>query len=96
MLRPDDSGLTRARDKLAAFGPPPYLGLTWRAGTDVLRGREIGANLAFSSSIEVKYDRRPGPLPVKNLAMGFVPAADTLDTIMKASFIYTFVGATKK
>jgi hypothetical protein len=57
---------------------------------------KIGANLAFQSSIEVKYDRRPGPLPVKNLAMDFTPAADTLDTIMKASFIYTFIGATKK
>lgn len=57
---------------------------------------KIGANLAFQSSIEVKYDRRPGPLPVKNLAMDFTPPADTMDTIMKASFIYTFVGATKK
>jgi hypothetical protein len=57
---------------------------------------KIGTNLAFQSAIEVKYDRRPGPLPVKNLAMGFSPPADTLDTVMKASFIYTFVGATKK
>jgi len=57
---------------------------------------KIGTNLAFQSAIEVKYDRRPGPLPVKNLAMDFTPAADTLDTIMKASFIYTFIGATKK
>jgi Flp pilus assembly protein TadD len=28
--------------RLAALGPPPYLGLTWRAGTDVLRQREHG------------------------------------------------------
>jgi hypothetical protein len=27
---------------LAALGPPPYLGLTWRAGTAVQRGRELG------------------------------------------------------
>jgi hypothetical protein len=55
---------------------------------------KIGSNLAFQSSIEAKYDHRPGPLAIKNLAMGFVPEASSLDTIMKASFIYTFVGAT--
>jgi len=47
VLRPEDSVLARAREKLAAFGPPPYLGLTWRAGTDVLHGREVGVNLAL-------------------------------------------------
>ena len=56
---------------------------------------KIGANLAFQSSIEIKYDRRPGPLPVKNLAMGFAPEADRMDTVMKASFIYTFAGKNK-
>jgi hypothetical protein len=56
---------------------------------------KIGANLAFQSSIEVKYDRRPGPIAVKNLAPGFQPEASTLDTIMKAAFIYTFAGAKK-
>jgi hypothetical protein len=30
--------------RLAALGPPPYLGVTWRAGTDVLRRREFGNN----------------------------------------------------
>lgn len=56
---------------------------------------KIGLNLAFQMSVEAHYDHRPGPLPIKNLAMGFVPEASTFDTIMKASFIYTFVGATK-
>lgn len=55
---------------------------------------KIGVNLAFQSSIEMKYDHRPGPLAVKPLAMGFVPEAADLDTVMKATFIYTFVGAT--
>jgi hypothetical protein len=54
---------------------------------------KIGVNLAFQSSIEMKYDHRPGPLAVKPLAMGFVPEAADLDTVMKATFIYTFVGA---
>jgi hypothetical protein len=57
---------------------------------------KIGLNLAFQMSIEAHYDHRPGPLAIKNLAMGFVPEAATLDTITKASFIYTFVGTTKK
>ncbi len=54
---------------------------------------QIGLNLAFQSSIEARYDHRPGPLAVKNLAMGFSPEASRLDTVMKATFIYTFVGA---
>jgi hypothetical protein len=31
-----------AREELARLGPPPYLGLTWRAGTDLRRSRELG------------------------------------------------------
>jgi hypothetical protein len=57
---------------------------------------KIGANLAFQSSIEVHYDRRPGPIAVKNLAPGFQPEASTLDTIMKVAFIYAFVAPNKK
>jgi tetratricopeptide (TPR) repeat protein len=34
--------LRRATERLAALGPPPYLGITWRAGTDTARGREFG------------------------------------------------------
>jgi hypothetical protein len=49
---------------------------------------KIGANLSVQTSIEIKYDHRPGPLPIKGLAMGFVPEASNLDTIMKASLIY--------
>ena len=49
---------------------------------------KIGTNLSVSTSIEVRYDHRPGPLPIKMLAMGFVPEASHLDTIMKASLIY--------
>lgn len=50
---------------------------------------KIGKNLSFQTSIEAKYDHRPGPLALKNLAMGFVPEASSLDTIMKASLIYS-------
>jgi hypothetical protein len=52
---------------------------------------KIGENLAFQTSIEAHFDNRPGPLAIKPLAMGFVPEASSVDTIMKASLIYTFV-----
>jgi Flp pilus assembly protein TadD len=43
-LRVEEALRLRTRDHLARLGPPPYLGLTWRAGIDVLRNREFGAN----------------------------------------------------
>ncbi len=53
---------------------------------------KIGRNLAVQTAFEAHYDHRPGPLAIKPLAMGFVPAAEPLDTIMKAQLIYTFAG----
>jgi putative salt-induced outer membrane protein YdiY len=50
---------------------------------------KIGKNLAFQTSIEAKYDNRPAPLSIANLAPGYVPEASKLDTMMKASLIYT-------
>ena len=66
-----------------------------RLNLKVAISAKIGQNLAFQTSLEVKYDHRPGPLAIKNLAMGFAPEASSLDTIMKGSFIYTFVGTNK-
>src|SRR5262249_23610694 len=44
-----------ARDRLAALGPPPYLAVTWRAGTDTARGREFGAERgALTKSVPPK------------------------------------------
>src|SRR5439155_11370423 len=57
---------------------------------------KIGVNLAFQTSFEARYDNRPGPLAIKGLAMGFVPAAQPVDTIMKAQLIYTFAGTEEK
>jgi Flp pilus assembly protein TadD len=37
-----DSDIAGAKARLAQLGPGPYLGITWRAGTDVLRQREFG------------------------------------------------------
>jgi hypothetical protein len=61
-----------------------------RVNAKVAVSSKIGKNLSFQTSIEVKYDHRPGPLAIKNLAMGFVPEASPMDTIMKATLIYSF------
>lgn len=54
---------------------------------------KIGKNLAVQTAMEAHYDNRPGPLQLKMLAPGFVPEAEPLDIIMKASLIYTFAGS---
>jgi hypothetical protein len=38
-----------ARERLAALGPGPWLAVTWRAGTDIARGREFGAERSLLS-----------------------------------------------
>lgn len=50
---------------------------------------KLGKRLAVQTSIDAKYDNRPGPMQVKMLAADFVPEATKLDMIMKASLIYT-------
>lgn len=57
---------------------------------------KIGRNLAVETSMDAKYDHRPGPLPVKALAPDFVPAAAPLDAIFKLQLIYTFAGPPPK
>lgn len=51
---------------------------------------KLGKRAAVQTSIEAHFDNRPAPANIKGLAMGFVPEASKLDTLMKASFIYTF------
>ncbi|HEX6691178.1 MAG TPA: tetratricopeptide repeat protein [Burkholderiales bacterium] len=45
----DAARVAACRERLARLGPAPYLGLTWRAGTDVLRNQEFGRSRAFLS-----------------------------------------------
>jgi len=42
-LSVSDEARRAARERLAALGRGPYLAVTWRAGTDIARGREFGA-----------------------------------------------------
>jgi hypothetical protein len=64
-----------------------------RVNLKIALSAKIGNNLAVQTSFEAHFDNRPGPLAIKPLAMGFVPEASEVDTIMKASLIYTFAGA---
>jgi hypothetical protein len=70
-------------------GEPATIGEDTRLLFRASVSSKIGKNLSFQTSLDVKYDQRPGPLGVKNLAPGFVPEASKMDTIMKASLIYT-------
>lgn len=65
------------------------IGQDTRVNAKLAISSKIGKDLAVQTSIEVKYDHRPGPLAIKELAPGFVPEASTVDTMMKASLIYT-------
>jgi len=67
------------------------LGEDTRVNAKTSISAKIGKNLAVQTSIEMKYDHRPAPLAIPNLAMDFVPEASSLDTIMKASLIYTLL-----
>jgi len=54
-LEVDTEARSAARERLAALGPPPYLALTWRAGTDTARGREFGAErISLTKSVPPK------------------------------------------
>lgn len=80
--------LTNLNEEDLATGKDGGFGKDTRINGKLGVAAKIGKNLAVQTSIELKYDHRPGPLPIKGLAMGFVPEASELDTIMKASLIY--------
>jgi hypothetical protein len=80
--------LTNLNEEDLPTGKDGGFGKDTRLNGKVGINSKIGKNLSVQTSIELKYDHRPGPLPIKGLAMGFVPEASNLDTIMKASLIY--------
>lgn len=53
---------------------------------------KLTKNLSVQTSLEIKFDNRPAPMTIKGmLAPGFVPEASKIDTMMKASLIYTIL-----
>ena len=89
-LRADASQSARARERLAQLGPPPYLGLTWRAGTDLRRARELGA---YRAGLRLVSKEIP-PEMLGGVARGWpgtlvslqrAPVADELKTIRTAA-----------
>ncbi|MBK7538863.1 MAG: DUF481 domain-containing protein [Myxococcales bacterium] len=69
---------------------------TASAGEDTRINSKIGvtskltASLSINTGLEFKFDNKPAPLKISNLAAGFTPESSKLDTIMKASLIYSF------
>jgi len=89
-LRADASQSARARERLAQFGPPPYLGLTWRAGTDLRRARELGA---YRAGLRLVSKELPPQLlggvvrgwPGTLLSLQRAPVPDELEAIRTAA-----------
>jgi tetratricopeptide (TPR) repeat protein len=53
-LEPLPARVAGWRERLAACGPPPYVGVTWRAGTDFRQEREFGRDIrALFKEIDV-------------------------------------------
>jgi tetratricopeptide (TPR) repeat protein len=82
-LTPLPARLDELRARLAAAGPPPYTGLTWRGGTPP--GEQQGALWSLYKKIDpaafgAALRGRPGTL----LALQRAPAAGELDTIAAA------------
>jgi tetratricopeptide (TPR) repeat protein len=89
-LTADASQSARAREKLARLGPRPYLGLTWRAGTDMRRARALGASQAGLRLVSKEVPpemlgavARGWPGTVVSLQRG--PAAEELRAIRAAA-----------
>ncbi len=82
-------GLTNLNSEELPTGKDGSIGQDTRINTVLAISAKIGKTLSVQTSIEAHYDHRPAPLKIDGLAMGFVPEASRLDTIMKASLIYT-------
>jgi hypothetical protein len=66
-----------------------------RVNVRVAISAKVSNSIAFQTSLESHFDNRPGPLTLPSgsapFAMGFVPPAAEVETIMKVSLIYTFL-----
>jgi hypothetical protein len=76
-----------ARERLAALGPPPYLGVTWRAGTDLRRSREFGVEqrILFKEIPPALLGRALQGWPGTMVSLQRAPLANELDAIRSAA-----------
>ena len=82
-----DAEVVRAKERLSALGPGPYLGITWRAGTDTLRGREFGnqRNLLMKELPPSELGAAVRGWPGTVLALQRGPRADELAAFAQAA-----------
>lgn len=76
-----------ARERLAALGPPPHLGVTWRAGTDLRRSREFGVEqrILFKEVPPALLGRALQGWPGTLVSLQRAPLAGELDAIRRAA-----------
>lgn len=75
------------RAALAAHGPPPYLAVAWRAGTDFTAGPELGRNIqALSKSVPLEaFARALAAWPGTLVAVQRAPRDGELDALARGS-----------
>jgi Flp pilus assembly protein TadD len=78
---------TNARARLAALGPPPYLGVTWRAGTDRRLGPEFGVDqrVLFKEIAPALLGATLRGWPGTLVSLQRAPLADELEAIRGAA-----------
>jgi tetratricopeptide (TPR) repeat protein len=86
-LRVDEGRRSRAREMLARLGRPPYLGITWQAGTDILHRREFGMDMAllFKEVPPELLGKAARGWPGTLLSLQRNPAADDLAALASAA-----------
>jgi len=77
-LRADESLVASVGQALARLGPAPYLALTWRAGTDMRRARELGAH---GAGVRLVYKE----IPVEVLAQAVRGWPGTLVSLQRGA-----------
>lgn len=76
-IPPEPERLAKMRGRLASFGPPPYAGVTWRAG---LQKRNSLSKLAPLAGI----GRALRPIDCRVIAVQRLPAAGEIETLSAA------------
>ncbi len=96
----DDTGMKAYAEALVNLNEYDLAGTTLALGDDlrvnagIELNTKIRGNISFSFGFDVKYDKAPAPRPAFDglpYAAGFLPVAETVDTVTKATLIITFL-----